>query len=485
MTVSKYISKSIKSCIKMVFVTTGFFITSFLYSCEDFLEVELNRTKISQEVTFADDINAISAINGLYVNLLNSDGFASGDRNSVTCITGLSSDEIAYIPEGIEGIEFNEFEINELRSNNTLLDYMWRSMYWSVYQANSIIEGLNQSKTVSEQVKNQLLGEAYFIRAFSNFYLVNLFGPVPLTTTTDYQFNRDITRSSVSSVYELIISDLGRAKSLLSNEYPTQERIRPNRSAASALLSRVYLYTEKYEEAIIESSSVISNTAYILESDLSVVFLGTSREAIWQLKPTSQIRNTLEGGIFILTGAPNSTRPFSLHSSLYLSFEPNDKRSINWVNTRTASGNTYYYPFKYKIRFGPSSATPTPHTEYSMVFRLAEQFLIRAEAKAKEGDLSGAIDDIDVIRSRAGLPLLSVTNPGLSLEEFLIEIEHERKVELFTEWGHRWLDLKRTNRANNVMSPLKEQWSEFDVLYPIPQNEFRNNPSLGNQNFGY
>ena len=119
-----------------------------------------------------------------------------------------------------------------------------------------------------------------------------------------------------------------------------------------------------------------------------------------------------------------------------------------------------------------------------MVLRLAEQYLIRAEAKAYQDKLTDAIQDLDIIRNRAGLSLIGDTNPSISKNDFLLAIEQERKVEMFSEWGHRWLDLKRTERAGQILGALKPDWQDTDQLYPIPNSERLVNPRL-TQNPGY
>lgn len=117
-----------------------------------------------------------------------------------------------------------------------------------------------------------------------------------------------------------------------------------------------------------------------------------------------------------------------------------------------------------------------------MVMRLAEQYLIRAEARIQQGKLDDGRNDLDAIRHRAGLPNLStsLTQPAL-----LLAVEQERKVELFAEWGHRWFDLKRTKRADAVLGPIKgANWQSTDTLYPIPSDAIRTNANL-TQNEGY
>jgi len=119
---------------------------------------------------------------------------------------------------------------------------------------------------------------------------------------------------------------------------------------------------------------------------------------------------------------------------------------------------------------------------------LGEQCLIRAEARAQQGNLNGAISDLDIIRKRAGLPLIANTNPGISQSVLLTAILHERQVELFTEWGHRWLDLKRTNNVDGVMNTVTTQkggtWNSDWQWYPITLSELQTAPNLV-QNEGY
>jgi hypothetical protein len=212
--------------------------------------------------------------------------------------------------------------------------------------------------------------------------------------------------------------------------------------------------------------------------------LKNSTEAIWQVQPVASGRNTEDGFSFILPGTgPNSSiNPVYLSNQQLSSFEPGDQRKINWVGsvTPTPPGTiTYYFPYKYKSSVASGSAT-----EYLMVFRLAEQYLIRAEARAQQNNFGGAQQDLNIIRARAGL-LNTTANDKSSL---LAAILHERQVELFTELGHRWLDLKRTNNVDAVMgavTPLKGgTWQTKDQLYPVPVADILKNPNI-TQNSGY
>jgi hypothetical protein len=296
----------------------------------------------------------------------------------------------------------------------------------------------------------------------------------------------------MSYVYQQIIKDLKDAQSNLSNNYQDQaglvtgEKIRPNKGAATALLARAYLYTGKWDSAVAQATAVINNTTnYNLNTDLNSVFLANSSEAIWQLKPSAPGYNTYDGYNFILTSRPGTGRfRVALSSNLVSTFEPGDNRFTKWVKTYTASAVTYYYPYKYKIGVVNTSL---PVTEYVMILRLAEQYLIRAEARAQSGDIPGAQSDLNMIRNRAGLAN-TTANDQASL---LAAIQHERQVEFFTEWGHRWFDLKRTANLNavmgspgNVCSGKGGTWSPDWALLPLPLLEILINQNL-KQNAGY
>jgi hypothetical protein len=134
----------------------------------------------------------------------------------------------------------------------------------------------------------------------------------------------------------------------------------------------------------------------------------------------------------------------------------------------------YYYPYKYKsLVFGANA-------EYYTLLRLAEQYLIRAEARAEQGNVSGAQADINVIRNRAGLGNTTAGDQA----SLLAAVAQERRIELNCEWGHRWLDLKRTGTASAVLGAEKTTWTATGILWPIPSSEISANSNLV-QNAGY
>jgi hypothetical protein len=248
-------------------------------------------------------------------------------------------------------------------------------------------------------------------------------------------------------------------------------RTSPNRSAAEALLARVYLYQGEWAKADSAASAVINNTLYQLEPNLDSVFLPGSRETIWQLEPAYDGQATAEGASFI-PAASFLPPQYPLTQTLINSYETGDLRLAQWTATM---GSGAVYPNKYK-----QAAYDSLNPEDNVVLRLAETYLIRAEARAKEGNLTGAEDDLNLVRYRSGLNAISTT----SAAELLIAIQHERQIELAAEWGHRWLDLKRTGQANAVLGPEKTNWKPTAVIYPIPAGELTRNLNL-TQNNGY
>ena len=202
---------------------------------------------------------------------------------------------------------------------------------------------------------------------------------------------------------------------------------------------------------------------------LANVFLKGSTSAIWQLKPDTEGRNTIEADsyIFISEPAPQA----KLSTSLYSSFEGNDLRKQFWVKQVGSSAHAN----KYKQR-GFTSST----LEYSIIIRLEEMYLIAAEAAAEMEDLLTCQMMLNVLRDRAGLLGITITNKPMAIAHIL----QERRVELFCEFGHRFYDLKRKGVLNQL-TQTKSNWQMHFELLPLPDAELLLNANLKPQNFGY
>jgi hypothetical protein len=438
--------------------------------CKKFIHLEKPPNLINSEAVFTNDKTALSAISSVYIQMRNTTQIMTNGGLSI--FTGLSSDEI--LPSTSNSL-YDPFYMDSIPSNNaTISSNFWTSAYVNIYKINSVLKGLTDPAcTVTDALREQLLGEAKVVRALYYFYLANLFGDVPLVLTTDYTINAIMPRAPVAQIYNQIIIDLREAETILKPAYPTTGKVRPNKWTATALLSRVYLYQQNWTDAEQKASEVINSGTYVL-STINAAFLKNTSETIWEVAPINEAANTAEGSSFIPSSV--TTRPtFIITPNLMSDFEPSDLRRKNWIDSSTVSSVKYYYPKKYKQR-----VVTTPINEYNIVLRLAELYLIRAEARTHLNNYVDARNDINLVRSRAALTnVIASTQPLL-----LAAIEHERRIEFFSEWGHRWLDLKRTERVNAVLGAIKSNWQNYASLYPIPLTQMTLNTSLV-QNPGY
>ncbi|WP_431293376.1 RagB/SusD family nutrient uptake outer membrane protein [Pedobacter sp. P26] len=460
--------------------------------CKKLIEIPPPQTSLTAEAVFSNNETAIAAVTQLYSSAAGS-SITQATFLGLSGIIGLSSDELLMFGTNTDYIMYNRNTLTALTATSSNYQF-WNTFYGNyVYNCNRIIEGIEAQRSSEEdpnsklgaRVKRQLLGEAKFMRAFSYFYLIQMYGDVPLLTSTDYFINSTIGRTKKDLVYQQIVRDLKDAESNLANSYLESDvvtsrvnspRIRPIKWAAKALLARTYLYMNNFTDAEQESKAVIENRGLYMLTTLDNVFKAGSTEAILQLQPVFLGRNTQEAQSFIIpaSGPNGSSYPFRINPVLLSAFESGDKRRTSWIGTRIVGTNTYYYPYKYKV-----ATLNAPVDEYSMVLRLAEQYLICAEACVKQDKISEAQNMLNVVRKRAGLG----DTQADTKEKLLDAILAERRIELFSEFGHRWFDLKRTGKIDEVMriaTPVKGggEWQPYQALYPVMPAQLTLNPNV-------
>lgn len=446
-----------------------------LPACNKMIEIDSPVNEMSSETVFTSDATAKSALSGLYSLLCQSTTHAF----YITAFTAMGSDELEFLATSTG---YDDVRNNTMLATSGNASTLFNELYASVYRANNIIEGLTSYSGTTDSVRRQIMGEAKFLRGYLYFYLVNFFGDVPLVVQTDVTVTAMLPRTEKDTIWNQIISDLSAARdSLLTNyNFSSGNRYDANMYAAKALLARAYLYTGNYADAESNATDVINATSlYSLIPSASMgtgVFVKNSKEAILQFMPylNATYAYTYEGSQFV-----TSASTFSFRSGFIDGFESGDLRKSKWINTVTISGVVNYQPYKYKYATN-AAATAAGVYEYPTVLRLGEQYLIRAEARAKQDNITGALADMNVIRNRAGLASSTTTDKAT----LLLEIEKERKYELFCELGHRWFDLQRTGGADAILAPVKANWQSTDILYPIPQSARDANPYL-TQNDGY
>lgn len=461
-------------------------------ACKKVLDVPLPSNLILVQNAYSDDGTAIAAVTSIYTQMTKHTNFEWG---GVTANTSIYADDVQRLSSGITS---NNFYIANLTSAGSDARLMMSEAYSTVLYANTSIEQLSASTTLSTQVKKQLLGECYFARAYTYFYIVNYWGSAAAMPLTSVLTASQVSPSVPSDkIYAQIIADLKLAQANLTNAYPVTDKGRPNLQAANALLARVYLYTGKYADAITQANAVVSSALYALPSP-AVNFLKNSSETIWclqgQASPT--LNPTPDALLYFPTSAyvpPSNT----LTPSLLASFEPGDLRYTNWVYSIAVSAvygspikNNYYTPGKYKQ---PTATSTSAATENYVLLREAEMYLVLAEAYYKTNDLPDAIANLNVVRTRAGLANLSTT---LTSDQCRAAIEQENRVEFFAEQGHRFFDLKRWPgvsggkwRSDEVLPITKAgvpnfSWATYKNYFPIADIDLLADKNLI-QNPGY
>jgi starch-binding outer membrane protein, SusD/RagB family len=463
-------------------------------ACRKYITVDSPATSMGTVAAFETNTSAAQVLTGLYSGMAGS--VAHGSLVSSCILPELSADNLTlHDPDASPMyVDYyrNMLEPNYFTSNQQ--DTYWMKLYEMMFTINTAIEQLTGNDKLSPNVAKRLLGEAHFMRAFSYFYLINFYGEVPLILTTNYKQNSILKKNTSAEVYNQILNDLSIAEGLLDYYYfngdisgNTTNRLRPNLAAVQALQSRVYLYQKNYVEAESAATKVLTQPGYELSS-LETAFLKNSAETIWGLQPVEVSINTRLGLFFLIpdaTGPNNDSYPVYASTSLLNSFEEGDARKTKWLGPGTSSGEDYYYIKKYNRAFIPESKVID---EYTIVLRVAELYLIRAEARNEQGNSAGAVEDLNAIRQRSRSTDGTITNPLPALETTLTSLQlrpiilRERRVELFAEWGHRWFDLRRSGTIDEVMDEEEEtkggSWASHEIYYPIPRDEIKVNTAI-------
>lgn len=446
-----------------------------LVSCKKLIEIPVNPpTEIIRDQVFADSATTMTAVAGVYSSTPGGHGLPYSD-GILTIATALSAHEVST-GDG-DGTQFFRYTLNPI---NSMVSSLWSAPYSEIYQINDVLAGITGNSNLSATFVKQITAEMKVVRALCYFNMVNLFGGVPLVTTTDYKTNAQLPGATATAIYAQVLTDLNEALKSLPADYPSAGHVRANFYTAQALLAKVHLYQGNWKAAYDEADSVITQGGFTLETDLNQVFLDGSHEAIWQVPILDQYQGSGEANFFIPYSS-SQTPNYVVTDSLLNQFEPEDQRLTNWIGVNVVDGQNVYYPAKYKDK-QPTS----PETGY-VLLRVAEMYLIRAEAAAQLGNLSQAMDDLNILRDRAGLdPSTADENSQTAV---LAAVRKERRIELCFELGNRWLDLNRT--STDTKYPAKGQapavlagWEPNFALYPLPQSQLQLNSRLI-QNPGY
>lgn len=442
-------------------------ITTFI-SCEKIIETDLPQNQIATEAVFNDVQTANAALSALYAGLWDSSPVA-GDQSGR--LLGMYTDDLTYHTTATNN-GFPEIFNNTLIDSSIPVNSFWTSAYQKIYYANSILEGVAKSQGIPDKDRSRIIAETLTIRSLLFFYLQQMYGDIPYPVTTNYSVNQTISKSSSDEVLDRIETDLSEAILMLNDTYRNAERIFINKKAAELILAKVFMQRKKYMHAEVLLKNILQSPLYVFQNDVTKVFQKSGTHILWQLKPKNSGDATKEASIYYFTNAAPTA--FSLTPSLISSFPSGDLRRQSWIAAVTVGGNTWYRAEKYKLR---SANT----TEYSVVLRLEEVYLLLAESLVQQNSITEALPYINKTRARAGLPLLG---SGVNQATLLSEILDENRREFFTEVGNRFLSLKRNDQLNQLTA-TKPNWKDYHRLWPIPQKELLLNSKLNPQNTGY
>lgn len=440
------------------------FVLSFsITGCKKVLDVK-PVAYIAADLAIKDKAGVQHALIGSY-NALQSVGAYS--RNMIV-VGDLAADNLMATGTMPEYYQIDKVPIP---AENATVEGMWAAAYDGINRVNYILYKLPSIGDMTQSEKDTVVGEALFLRSLFHYNLSVYFGGIPFKTQPTLDLSSiDVARNTLAQVYDQIITDLTIAKTKLPK---TKITGRANTYSASALLAKVYL--SKFQLlgdaasaplAISEAGRVIKDSAYSLPSSFGSLFKSkvNSAESIFEVVYDAQNYNRLAQ--FFYPGDSSGRYEFAPTTDLIQSFEPGDSTRLR----ATIGYNSQKKPFGIKYNEVSSGA------DRVYVFRLAEMYLIRAEALAySNGSVADIQADINKIRKRSGLPNTTADNiPSLKLA-----IENECRHEFAFE-GHRWPDLVRTKRAAAVLGITNPDYT----LFPIPLSELQTN-QLMQKNPGY
>lgn len=460
-------------------------------SCSDFLTLS-PEYRISELDYWKNESDFETAIVGLYSVL-------QGHAQNFMWASELGTDNATYqLPQAESSV--TGFDYYTISPTNSYVGSYWSTPYSMISKSNTI---LNRLSGVDFPSKSRMEGECKFIRAFAYFQLTQFFGDVSISTKEFSSPNEindyDFSRKPAEEVYQLILSDLSDAENLLANEEIPSNKGKISIGAVKTLLGKVYLTRKEYEMAAQKLKEIIDMNVYSLESDFASLFSEGNDdkvESILEIEFASG--NQGEGSSFALHFYPNVINmdvfPGGIigggrcvpSETLWNAYEEGDIRRDACLGNKLpmVDGTTTDYYFCKK--FVDYSATTTSDGGVNFtLFRYADVLLMYAEALNELGKTNEALSYINQVRQRAGIMNLE----GLSQIELRLSIEKERQLELCFE-GHRWFDLKRTNRLLEVVNEdfkkrgLAYSMEEYELLLPIPQSQRDIDPNL-TQNPGY
>lgn len=425
--------------------------------CDGLLDTDpVDQLPVDDAITTAE--GARTALAGAY-NALQSQAYYGGD---FLFLQDLSADNAVHTGTFQT---FDDADVNQLRADNGTVESVWDAVYIGLNRANVLLQQVPDVADLDEDERDQILGEAHFLRALHLHNAVKLWGdvPMPLEPAASVDEASRITRTSAAQVYAQIVADLQQAVSLMSDEDQTRQA---SVGAARALLARVQLYRGEWAAALAQAEAV-EGMGYELAPAFGDLFDDEGEdtdEDILRVTFTASDYNNL--GYYYISEDEGGRGEVAPQQELIDAFEADDER-LAWSIAGDEEGDA----------FGTKFPT-TAGAEDVHVIRFAEVVLTRAEALARLNRLEEAVAQYNRVRERAGVDAHVLGVDVTTQAQVLEAVWRERQRELAFE-GDRWADLVRTGRAVGVLGI-----PAFQALYPIPQGEIDVASGL-TQNPGY
>ncbi len=459
------------------------FIVGFT-SCETALQ-QAPVSDITQANAFQNEDDAESAIIGCY-NQLQEAMTSSRPVANFIAWGDARADGILNNDTGGPILEISE---NLLTTTNGYVD--WSVLYRLINNTNTTIVNVPLIDNISQEMQNQIVGEALFLRGLAYFYLVRLWGDVPLILTPFTSSNDEfqVSQTPKTQVLDQILSDLATAESLVPNAYSNNDatRGRATIGAVNALQAHVFVWRARVENggdadlqaALLATNKVLGNGNYSPWNDYEAVFADENTpETVFSVQFNLDVfdDNNLSNS-FLKEPYNERLRAATEFDPLFMAFietRPDDAR-INVIKQEARSSDLVNDPFivKYKGK-GQTAQGFSTSDDNIPLFRTTGIQLLKAEILAIQGDLGGALTIVNDVRTRAGLTNSTATTQ----DEVLNAVLDERYIELFAE-GHRWFDLIRNGKATQLDDIVNEE----HLLWPISVQELTQNPNLIQNSF--
>lgn len=429
-------------------------------SCKKFLDLS-PKNDIGENEALNSKDRIQRALTGAYSRLQDQAYYGFEWSNAVW----LSDDNVTAFGAGTTDLQFDNHNI--LASSNTM-EICWGAMYQAINAANNVIDAVDKVNDLSftAEDKQNVSGQAYFIRALVYFDMARTWGGVPLvlTPTRGYDSSSAVAKSPVQDVYAQVLKDLNEAENRLPE---TVNRNIATKKAAQALKARYYLYAKDWANAEKYAGLVIADQAdYSLVDPFDkLITVKQNTESIFELDFTPTDGNPL-ANVFFPAGLGGTYRIGPEQGLVDL---VNDPAVAGGRSVLISSFGGQVYGNRYR------AVSSNQQDDNYAILRLAEMYLIRAEARAHIPNLSDGLNDLNAVRQRAHIADATAADT----DALLLLIENERRIEFAFE-PHRWFDLIRTGRVDAVLgiSDVRK------TVFPIPTSEIVANRHLL-QNDGY